>query len=145
MTLHNYGVENIFYSEDGGQSWTEKEGNLPDIPVRCILQNPLSLNEVIIGTELGVWYTKNFDSESPNWLRANAGMSDVRITDLDMRDDYKVFAATYGLGIYSGIFTEDEVIVEPSLSINVDPKVLKIGQGNSDTFDINYEIKGRFQ
>ena len=44
VTFHNYGVENIFYSEDGGQSWTEKEGNLPDIPVRCILQNPLSLN-----------------------------------------------------------------------------------------------------
>ena len=25
-----------------------------------------------------------------------------------------------------------------------DPKVLKIGQGNSDTFDINYEVKGGF-
>jgi hypothetical protein len=71
-------------------------------------------------------------------------MSDVRITDLDMRDDYKVFAATYGLGIYSGVFTEEEVVVEPSLSISVDPKVLKIGQGNSDTFDINYEVKGGF-
>ena len=144
VTFHNYGVENVFYSEDGGQSWTEKEGNLPDIPVRCVLQNPLSENEVIIGTELGVWYTKNFDSDSPDWSRANSGMSDVRITDLDMRDDYKVFAATYGLGIYSGIFTEEEVIVEPSLSINVDPKILKIGQGNSDTFDINYEVEGGF-
>tara|TARA_Y100000991_G_C21957437_1_gene342777 strand:- start:57 stop:1787 length:1731 start_codon:yes stop_codon:yes gene_type:complete len=144
VTFHNYGVENIFYSEDGGQSWTEKEGNLPDIPVRCILQNPLSLNEVIIGTELGVWYTKNFESDNPDWSRANSGMSDVRITDLDMRDDYKVFAATYGLGIYSGVFTEEEVVVEPSLSISVDPKVLKIGQGNSDTFDINYEVKGGF-
>ena len=144
VTFHNYGVENIFYSEDGGQSWTEKEGNLPDIPVRCILQNPLSLNEVIIGTELGVWYTKNFESDNPDWSRANSGMSDVRITDLDMRDDFKVFAATYGLGIYSGVFTEEEVVVEPSLSISVDPKVLKIGQGNSDTFDINYEVKGGF-
>ena len=109
-----------------------------------MLQNPLSENEVIIGTELGVWYTKNFDSDSPDWSRANSGMSDVRITDLDMRDDYKVFAATYGLGIYSGIFTEEEVVVEPSLSINVDPKILKIGQGNSDTFDINYEVEGGF-
>ena len=144
VTFHNYGIENIFYSEDGGQSWTDKEGNLPDIPVRCILQNPLSLNEVIIGTELGVWYTKNFESDNPDWSRASSGMSDVRITDLDMRDDYKVFAATYGLGIYSGIFTEEEVAVEPSLSIIADPKVLKIGQGNSDTFDINYEVKGGF-
>ena len=34
VTFHNYGVENIFYSDDGGQTWQEKEGNLPDIPVR---------------------------------------------------------------------------------------------------------------
>ena len=35
-------------------------------------------------------------------------MSDVRVTDLDLRlgDDYKVFAATYGLGIFSGNFEE---------------------------------------
>ena len=57
VTFHNYGVENIFYSNDGGETWQEKEGNLPDIPVRCILQNPLLENEVIVGTELGVWYT----------------------------------------------------------------------------------------
>ena len=144
VTFHNYGTENIFFSANGGNSWAKKEGNLPDIPVRSILQNPLSENEVIIGTELGVWYTKDFEANNPTWTRANAGLSDVRITDLDMRDDYKVFAATYGLGIYSGFFTEDEVIVEPSFSITVDPKVLKIGQGNSDTFDVNYEVKGGF-
>ena len=144
VTFHNYGTENIFYSTDGGSTWSKKEGDLPDIPVRCILQNPLSENEVIIGTELGVWYTKDFEANNPSWTRANAGLSDVRITDLDMRDDYKVFAATYGLGIYSGKFTDEEINVEPSLSISVDPKVLKIGQGNSDSFDINYEVKGGF-
>ena len=64
MTFHNYGVENIFYSSDGGNTWQEKEGDLPDIPVRCILQNPLLENEVIVGTELGVWYTKDFDTSS---------------------------------------------------------------------------------
>ena len=144
VTFHNYGIENIFFSTNGGSTWAKKEGNLPDIPVRSILQNPLSENEVIIGTELGVWYTKDFEINNPTWTRANAGLSDVRITDLDMRDDYKVFAATYGLGIYSGIFTEEEIVVEPSLSISVDPKVLKIGQGNSDTFNVNYEVKGGF-
>ena len=73
-------------------------------------------------------YAINFEANNPSWTRANAGLSDVRITDLDMRDDYKVFAATYGLGIYSGKFTDEEINVEPSLSISVDPKVLKIGQ-----------------
>tara|TARA_B100000989_G_scaffold269810_1_gene225499 strand:- start:4904 stop:9235 length:4332 start_codon:yes stop_codon:yes gene_type:complete len=144
VTFHNYGVDNVFYSSDGGQNWSKKEGDLPDIPVRCVLQNPLSENEVLLGTELGVWYTKNFDSDNPQWSRADAGMSDVRITDLDMRDDYKVFAATYGLGIYSGIFTEENIVEEPSITISVDPNVLNIGQGNSDIFEINYDVEGGF-
>ena len=99
VTFHNYGVNNVFYSNDEGQTWQEKDGDLPNIPVRAILQNPLIEDEVIIGTELGVWYTKNFSSESPSWSRANSGMNDVRVTDLDLRlgDDHKVFAATYGL------------------------------------------------
>ena len=118
VTFHNFGVENIFYSSDGGETWEEKEGDLPDIPVRCILQNPLLENEVIVGTELGVWFTKNFDSSSPSWSQANAGMKDVRITDLDMRDDYKVFAATYGLGVYSSIFTETGG--DPAIKISTD-------------------------
>ena len=136
VTFHNYGIENIFYTTDGGQNWEKKEGNLPDIPVRCILQNPLLENEVIVGTELGVWFTKDFDTSNPSWSQANAGMKDVRITDLDMRDDYKVFAATYGLGVYSSIFTETGG--EPTLKISASVDNLTILKGGSGTFDINY-------
>lgn len=42
------------------QTWTSKEGNLPDLPVKCILQNPLIPKELIIGTELGVWTTADY-------------------------------------------------------------------------------------
>ena len=103
VTMHNYGVQNIWYTADGGTTWVGKEGNLPDIPVKAILQNPLLLEEVIVGTDLGVWYTKNFNDESPKWDSAFNGMSNVRVTDLDMRDDYKVFAATYGRGVFSSL------------------------------------------
>jgi hypothetical protein len=142
VTFHNYGVENIFYTSNGGQTWFEKEGNLPDIPVRCILQNPLLENEVIIGTELGVWFTKDFDAERPSWLQANAGMKDVRITDLDMRDDYKVFAATYGLGVYSSVFTETGG--EPSLKISTDVDEITIFKGETGSFNINYQALNDF-
>ena len=105
MTMYNYGVESIFYSSDGGQNWEKKEGNLPDLRVYNILQSPLDSEEVIIGTELGVWFTNNFSSNSPNWSQANAGMKDLRVTDMDLRKgDNKVFISTYGLGIFSGIF-----------------------------------------
>ena len=142
VTFHNYGVENIFYSNDGGQTWQEKEGNLPDIPVRCILQNPLLENEVIVGTELGVWYTKNFDIDNPSWSQANAGMKDVRITDLDMRDDYKVFAATYGLGVYSSIFTSTGG--DPALRISTDVDNITIFKGESGSFNVDYKALNDF-
>lgn len=107
LTVHNYGVQSIWYTNDGGTTWLEKEGDLPDMPVKTILQNPLSPNEVIIGTELGVWFTNNFSDANPNWNQAFNGMSNVKVTDLDVRDDNMVFAATYGRGIFSGEFKID--------------------------------------
>ena len=70
VTFHNYGVNNIFYSSDGGANWSSKDGDLPNLPVRAILQNPLIEDEIIIGTELGVWYTKNFSSDNPSWTKS---------------------------------------------------------------------------
>ncbi|MEE9406835.1 MAG: PA domain-containing protein [Polaribacter sp.] len=105
VTMHNYGVQNIWYSADAGATWSGKEGNLLDMPVKAILQNPLRTEEVIIGTELGVWRTTNFSDASPNWLQSFNGMSNVKVMDLDLRDDNTVFAATFGRGIFSGSFT----------------------------------------
>lgn len=110
VTMHNYNVISIWYTQDGGATWLNKEGNFPDIPVKAILPNPLKnvggfATEVIIGTELGVWYCNNFDSATPNWIQSYNGMSNVKVTDLDMRNDYTVYAATYGRGVFSGMFT----------------------------------------
>lgn len=110
VTMHNYNVISIWYTKDGGATWLNKEGNFPDIPVKAILPNPLKnvggfATEVIIGTELGVWYCNNFDTASPVWRQSYNGMSNVKVTDLDMRNDNMVYAATYGRGIFSGMFT----------------------------------------
>jgi len=105
VTFHNYNVVNVWYSSDAGNTWENKEGNLPDMPVKCILQNPLKLNEVIIGTELGVWYTNTFDTAYPVWYQSFNGMSNVKVTDLDLRNDNAVYASTYGRGVFSGLFT----------------------------------------
>ena len=105
VTIFNYGVINIFYTDDGGVTWVSKEGDLPDMPVNCIMPNPLNPQEVIIGTDLGIWATPNFGDASPNWYPTYNGMSDVKVTDIELRNDNKVFASTYGRGIFSGEFT----------------------------------------
>ena len=118
VTMHNYGVKNIWYSSDAGANWSSKEGDFPDIPVKAILQNPLRPEEVIIGTELGVWKTANFNAENPNWVQSNNGMKNVKVMDLDLRDDNAVFAATYGRGVFSGQFTEPSASVDEVLKGN---------------------------
>jgi hypothetical protein len=112
VTMHNYGVNNVWYTSNGGTTWQAKDGDLPDLPVKTILQNPLNLEEVLIGTELGVWYTNNFSSASPTWRSAFNGMSNVKVLDLDLRNDNMVFAATYGRGVFSGMLTAGSLSIE---------------------------------
>lgn len=105
VTFHNYGTTSVWYTSNGGTSWQNKEGDLPNLPVKCILANPFASNEVIIGTELGVWYTTNFNSASPNWYRSNNGMKDVKVLSFDYRaSDNTILAATYGRGMFTGEF-----------------------------------------
>lgn len=138
VTFHNYGVDNVWTSSDGGTSWTSKEGNFPDIPVKCILKNPLQANEAILGTELGVWKTQNWGDASPTWSHSYNGMSDVKITDLQYReDDHTVLAATYGRGLFTGVFQADDLFNSDSVAkeaIRVYPnpvtKELRIGTQN---------------
>jgi hypothetical protein len=107
VTFHNYGVSNVWRSPDQGTSWSDKEGNLPDLPVKCILMNPLISGgiEVILGTELGVWRSQNFETMSPTWIRSDNGMRAVTVVDLDLRtSDNTVLATTHGRGMFTGTF-----------------------------------------
>jgi hypothetical protein len=123
VTMHNYGVNNVWYSNDKGITWLAKDGNLPDLPVKTILQNPLNLEEVIIGTELGVWYTSNFSNASPTWNTSYNGMSNVKVLDLDLRDDNMVFVATHGRGVFSGQFTSESLSVNNEVLVSSGVKV----------------------
>ncbi|MGB0879678.1 MAG: hypothetical protein ACPGTO_03845, partial [Polaribacter sp.] len=106
VTFHNFGVDSVWYTTDGGTSWANKEGDLPDIPVKAILMNPLNNDEVILGTEFGVWSTGNFKDASPSWTQSYNGMSGVPVTSFDFRtSDNTILASTYGRGMFTGKFT----------------------------------------
>jgi len=133
LTFHNYGVASIWYSPDGGVTWENKEGNLPDMPVKCILQNPLLNNEVIIGTELGVWSTTNFNTSSPTWLSSINGMSDVKVVDLDLRTaDNSILATTFGRGLFTGKFTNK------AFSFSIANSIVNVCKPNDGVFNLNF-------
>jgi hypothetical protein len=107
VTFHNYGVISIWFTEDGGTTWQNKEGDFPDIPVKAVMVNPFLEDEVILGTDLGVWQTNNFRDSSPTWTQSDSGMNNVKVTSFDLRTtDKTVLASTYGRGLFTGKFTQ---------------------------------------
>ncbi|AMC11196.1 hypothetical protein Lupro_07975 [Lutibacter profundi] len=139
VTFHNYGVTSVWYSADGGTTWQDKEGNLPDMPVKCILQNPLVANEVIVGTELGVWSTANFNDASPTWVSSYNGMQDVKVLDLDLRtSDNSVLATTFGRGTFTGKFTDTD------FSITTANSTITTCTPNDAVFDFDFNANASY-
>ena len=103
VTFSNYGVSSIWYTEDGGLNWQEKESTLPDMPVRWGLLHPDDSNYALIATEIGVWETSNLLDQNVNWLPSSSGLANVRVDMLSMSGD-KVLAATHGRGLFFGDF-----------------------------------------
>ncbi|WP_339790033.1 PKD domain-containing protein [uncultured Imperialibacter sp.] len=102
VTFSNYGVISVWYTEDGGATWSNKEGDLPNFPVRWAMFNPTNFDEVILATEMGIWGTKSVTAASPTWAQFSNGLANVRVDMLQMRDsDFEVIAATHGRGLYS--------------------------------------------
>ena len=103
VTLSNFGIISVWETRNGGATWENKEGNLPDIPIRWGLYNPNNTNEVLLATDLGVWSTDNINVSSPDWGVTNTGLANVRVDMLQYRpSDGQVVAATHGRGLYVG-------------------------------------------
>jgi len=105
VTFSNYGVSSVWLTEDGGVTWIEKEGNLPDIPVRWSIVHHQDNQMVMLATELGVWTTDDIRADNVVWNQAINGMANVRVDMLDMRNsDNMILAGTHGRGFYTAYY-----------------------------------------
>lgn len=126
VTVSNFNKVSVYYTTDAGVTWTSKEGNLPDIPVKAIFMNPDNNNEVILGTYYGVWGTANFQSANPTWALYSNGLGKFKVSVFDYRpSDKTVLAVTYGRGAFTTKIDESGLSTEGAqsniLSKNVYP------------------------
>jgi len=153
VTFHNYGVKSIWFTEDGGTTWQNKEGNFPEIPVKAVMMNPLLNDEVIIGTDLGVWRTSNFKNASPTWVQSQNGMQNVKVNNFDLRTaDNTILASTYGRGLFTGQFTAvalsvDDISVDNNFSVFPNPSngdiKIKTARDFGKSSIAVYDVNGR--
>jgi hypothetical protein len=89
-------TEKIFFSNNGGASWSNFTFNLPNTPVLSIEVS--SNNEVYIGTDIGVFYKAN---GSTTWLPFRNNLPVVPITDLVLYETNNIIrAGTFGRGVW---------------------------------------------
>jgi photosystem II stability/assembly factor-like uncharacterized protein len=146
VTFSNYGVSSIWQTYNGGNSWTEVEGNLPDMPIRWAIYHPESSRMAIIATELGVWFCEDLGADDVFWQPAINGMANVRVDMLKIRpSDQKVLAATHGRGLFTTNFelaplATDEKMVKSNLIIGPNPSNGEFFVELSDTKNITKTI-----
>lgn len=105
VTFSNYGVSSVWLTLDGGETWTEKETNLPDIPIRWAIFHPDNDGQVMLATETGIWVTNMMMEDETIWYPASNGMANVRVDMLRLRkSDNTVLAATHGRGLFAAVY-----------------------------------------
>lgn len=129
---NNYGVNNVWLSNNGGTTWTACDGNLPDMPVRWALFDPNDNTKAFIATETGVWETTQLNGASTVWT-PNPSFPNVSTHMLRYRaSDGLIAASTYGRGVWTAILTAS---CTPA-SISNQPANVSVCAGNNASFSI---------
>ncbi len=135
LTFSNYNTVSVWETLDGGSNWHNREGDLPNMPIRWGLYNPYDYKQVLVATELGIWTTEDITVPNPNWVPCNGGLANVRVNRLELHEsNMEIYAATYGRGIFT------------STSLNAIPyqKVMASDGSNSARFGTDVDIFGNY-
>ncbi|WP_051838591.1 WD40/YVTN/BNR-like repeat-containing protein [Streptomyces sp. NRRL WC-3742] len=92
--LDGAGVGHVLESHDGGTTWTDISGNLPDAPVTVV---KLWNGKVVVGSDIGV-----FTASAPGtWSRLGSALPNAPASDLTVSPDGSyLMAATHGRGLW---------------------------------------------
>jgi hypothetical protein len=89
------GLGHLWKTTNGGASWTDVSGNLPDVPVNDVL---LVGPNIIVATDLGVVVSSNGGA---TWSRLGGNLPYTTTLDIHLGPDDRIYAATHGRGIWS--------------------------------------------
>lgn len=149
LTLSGYSSGNkVFMSPDGGVSWINYSGTLPNVPVNCIVYQNGSNEGLYIGTDLGVFYT---DGTMSDWVSYQTGLPNVIVTELEISyNNNKLWAATFGRGLWNTDLyvplsvSDQEIYNQIVISPNPNNGLFNIYVPLGNTYSlIVYDIQGK--
>ena len=93
------GGGHVWVTLDGGASWNDISGNLPDEPVWTVAIQPNPGQDILhVGADDGVYISYDLGT---TWAREGQGMPNVQTHQLEVNTDLGILAAaTYGRGLW---------------------------------------------
>lgn len=91
-------LPHVFKSTDLGLTWENISGNLPEIPVNQLVVDTEDSDELIVGTDAGIYMTVD---GGENWESITGNMPMVPVVAFKLIPQTKdLYAATYGISTY---------------------------------------------
>ena len=78
-TCSTFGGAHVFRSVNGGGSWSNRTGNLPDIPVNALVSDPANPDHLYAATDNGVYRSTDAGAR---WLDFSNGLPNALVGDL---------------------------------------------------------------
>jgi uncharacterized repeat protein (TIGR01451 family) len=123
----------LFKTTNGGDSWTDVSGDLPDLPVNSVVLDPSFPDTLYAGTDIGPYVTTDGGG---SWSRLGTAMPKVAAWQLDFDPTRRLLVdGTHGRGAYSIA----DGSTAPALVVSKADTGVPVGPGS----DIHYTITVR--
>ena len=94
------GTGHLFQTTDGGATWADVSGNLPDYPADDVVM--LSSGKLVIATDFGVYISSAAVTDNnTKWSRLGSNLPNVAVNQLTLGPDGNLVAATHGRGVWT--------------------------------------------
>jgi len=99
VALVSTSVEHVLITEDGGDTWTSMQLNLPDFSALSVVWDISDENGLYVGMDYGVYY---IDDTYTEWQPYFNNLPNVIVNELEINfAEGRLYAATYGRGMWS--------------------------------------------
>jgi hypothetical protein len=90
------GYGHLWKTTDGGATWADASGNLPDVPADDLVVSPSG--SLVLGTDFGVVISTDGGA---HWSKLGTGHPLTTVMDVYSGADGRLYSATHGRGIWS--------------------------------------------
>ncbi len=127
--VRNYDSPNkVYFSENGGETWTVVSSGLPPFPVNDIAFQAGTEDAVYVGTDVGVFYNPNASNPASEWQCFNNNLPVCLVNDLEMNYCFgKIVVGTFGRGIWESPFADASAFptIEVEKNVTWSHKILR--------------------